>query len=64
MVSVSGKITAEFISKLKSGNDVRPDQVAKLEALFTQGQVPKVDEVVALFSLDPPPPAAAEGDGK
>jgi hypothetical protein len=64
MVSVSGKIADEFIKKLKSGAVVRPDQIAKLEELLKQVKAPKVEDLIAVFSLDPPPPKAAEGEGK
>lgn len=64
MVSVAGKITDEFLTKLKAGSDVRPDQITKLEKLLKQDRAPKVDDLVAIFNLDPPPAKSVEGDAK
>ena len=64
MVSVSGKITDDFLTKLKAGADVRPDQIAKLEKLLKQDKAPKVEDLVAVFNLDPPTAKPVEGDAK
>jgi hypothetical protein len=64
MVSVSGKITDDFLAKLKAGSDVRPDQITKLEKLLKQEKAPKVEDLIAVFNLDPPPAKVTDGEVK
>lgn len=63
MGSVSGKIMEDFLAKLGEGTDVRPDQIDKLAKLFSHEKAPKVDDLVSVFSAEPPPDAPAE-DGE